>query len=129
MILEATCGRGVDVALEMAGEPEALTECILSVRNGGACITAGFGEPHGKIELDCFQDVGRKNLRLQGVWVSETRHTHMALQLILSRRRDFAGLITHRFPLSRASEALQVMKSREAVKAVLLPFSTEERKK
>ena len=129
MILEATCGRGVDVALEMAGEPEALKECILSVRNGGACITAGFGEPHGKIELDCFQDVGRKNLRLQGVWVSETRHTHMALQLILSRRQDFAGLITHRFPLSRASEALQVMKSREAVKAVLLPFSTEERKK
>jgi threonine dehydrogenase-like Zn-dependent dehydrogenase len=125
VILEATGGRGVDVALEMAGEPEALKECILSVRNGGACITAGFGEPHGKIELDCFQDVGRKNLRLQGVWVSETRHTHMALRLILSRPRDFAGLITHRFPLSGANEALQVMKSREAVKAVLLPFSVE----
>jgi threonine dehydrogenase-like Zn-dependent dehydrogenase len=69
--------------------------------------------------------VGRKNLRLQGVWVSETRHTHMALRLILSRPRDFAGLITHRFPLSRANEALQAMKSREAVKAVLLPFSVE----
>jgi len=128
-ILEATGGRGVDVALEMAGEPEALKECILAVRTGGACITAGFGEPHGKVELDCFQDVGRKNLRLQGVWVSETRHTHMALQLVLGRMRDFAGLITHRFPLSAADEALRVMKSREAVKAVLLPFSTEEPKK
>jgi threonine dehydrogenase-like Zn-dependent dehydrogenase len=124
MILEATGGRGVDVALEMAGEPEALKECILSVRHGGACITAGFGEPHGKIELDCFQDVGRKNLRLQGVWVSETRHTHMALQLIRNRKQDFAGLITHRFPLSGANEALRVMKSRGAVKAVLLPFSS-----
>jgi threonine dehydrogenase-like Zn-dependent dehydrogenase len=124
-ILEATGGRGVDVAFEMAGESEALKECILSVRNGGACMSAGFGEPHGKIELDCFQDIGRKNLRLQGIWVSETRHTHMALQLVLSRLRDFAGLITHRFPLNEANEALQAMRSREAVKAVLLPFSVE----
>ncbi len=123
MVLEATGGRGVDVAFEMAGEPEALKECILNVRPGGACVTAGFGEPHGKIELDCFHDVGRKNLRLQGVWVSETRHTHMALQLVLGRLPEFARLITHRFPLTRADEALRAMRSREAVKAVLLPFS------
>jgi len=122
-ILEATGGRGVDVAFEMAGEPEALKECIHAVRNGGACITAGFGEPHGKIELDCFQDVGRKNLRLQGVWVSETRHTHMALQLVYTRLHDFARLITHRFPLNQANAALRVMRSREAVKAVLFPFA------
>jgi threonine dehydrogenase-like Zn-dependent dehydrogenase len=124
IILEVTGGRGVDVAFEMAGEPEALKEGILSVRNGGRCITAGFGEPHGRIELDCFQDLGRKNLRLQGVWVSETRHTHMALQLVFTRLNDFARLITHRFPLNQADEALQVIKSREAVKAVLLPFSS-----
>jgi threonine dehydrogenase-like Zn-dependent dehydrogenase len=125
IILEATGGRGVDAAFEMAGEPEALKECILAVRNGGACLTAGFGEPHGKMELDCFADIGRKNLRLQGVWVSETRHTHMALQLVSSRLQDFARLITHRFPLSQADEALRVMRSREAIKAVLFPFSTE----
>ena len=121
-IREATHGRGVDVAFEMAGEPEALKECILSVRNGGACVTAGFGEPHGRIDFDCFHDIGRKNLRLQGVWVSEVRHTHMTLQLIFSRFQDFQRLITHRFPLARANDALQVMRSKEAVKAVLLPF-------
>ena len=121
-VREATHGRGVDVAFEMAGEPEALQECISSVRTGGACISAGFGEPHGKIELDCFHEIGRKNLRLQGVWVSEVRHTHMALQLIFSRFQDFQKLITHRLPLIRANDTLQVMKSKAAVKAVLLPF-------
>jgi threonine dehydrogenase-like Zn-dependent dehydrogenase len=124
IILDATGGRGVDIAFEMAGEPEALKECIHAVRNGGACITAGFGEPHGKMELDCFQDIGRKNLRLQGIWVSETRHTHMALQLVFSRFQDFGRLITHRFPLNQADEALRVMRSREAVKAVLFPFAS-----
>lgn len=122
-VMEATQGRGVDVAFEMAGEPEALKECLSLARTGGACVSAGFGEPHGTIELDCFHDLGRKNLRLQGVWVSEVRHTHMALQLMLSRIDDFKRLITHRFPLARANEAIRVMKSKEAVKAVLLPQS------
>ena len=121
MVMETTHGRGVDVAFEMAGEPAALKESISLVRHGGCCVSAGFGEPHGTIELDCFHDIGRKNLRLQGVWVSDSRHTHMALELMLSRLQDFRKLITHRFPLSKANEAIRVMKTKEAVKAVLLP--------
>jgi threonine dehydrogenase-like Zn-dependent dehydrogenase len=122
-VMEVTHGRGVDIAFEMAGETDALKESISLVRIGGACITAGFGEPHGKIELDPFHDIGRKNLRLQGVWVSEIRHTHMALQLILSRLQDFKNIITHSFPLAKANDAICVMKTREAVKAVLLPHA------
>lgn len=120
-VMALTHGRGVDLAFEMAGEPEALKECISLVRNGGACVSAGFGEPHGTIELDCFHDLNRKNLRLQGIWVSDARHTHMAIQLILNRPQDFKRLITHTFPLAQANEAIRVMKSKEAVKAVLLP--------
>jgi threonine dehydrogenase-like Zn-dependent dehydrogenase len=84
-------------------------------------VSAGFGEPHGTIELDCFHDIGRKNLCLRGIWVSDARHTHMAIQLILNRSQDFKRLITHTFPLAQANEAIRVMKSKEAVKAVLLP--------
>jgi len=120
-VMKATQGRGVDIAFEMAGEIDALKECISLARMGGACVTAGFAEPHGTIELDCFHDIGRKNLRLQGVWVSDTRHTHMALQLILSHLQDFKNLITHTFSLSQANKAIQMMKTKEAVKAVLFP--------
>ncbi len=116
-----THGRGVDVAFEMAGEPEAVKECVSLVRNGGACVSAGFGEPHGTIELDCFHDLNRKNLRLQGIWTSDVRHTHMALQLILKQPKDFKRLITHTFSLDQANEAIRVMKDKEAVKAVLVP--------
>jgi threonine dehydrogenase-like Zn-dependent dehydrogenase len=110
-VMKVTHGRGVDVALEMAGEPDAMKESISLVRTGGACVSAGFGEPHGTIELDCFRDIGRKNLR----------HMHMALQLILSRIQDFKKIITHSFPLAQANDAIRVMKTKEAVKAVLLP--------
>jgi threonine dehydrogenase-like Zn-dependent dehydrogenase len=120
-VMEITHGRGVDVAFETAGETDALKECISLVRTGGSCLTAGFAEPHGMVELDCFLDIGRKNLRLQGVWVSDARHTHMALQLIGRHPQDFKKLITHTFRLDQANEALRAMKSKEAVKAVLLP--------
>jgi threonine dehydrogenase-like Zn-dependent dehydrogenase len=120
-VMERTHGRGVDVAFEMAGEPDALKECISLARTGGSCLTAGFGEPHGRMELDCFHDIGRKNLRLQGVWVSDVRHTHMALQLIMKHPQDFKKLITHAFRLDQANEALRAMKNKEAVKAILLP--------
>jgi threonine dehydrogenase-like Zn-dependent dehydrogenase len=123
MVLDLTHGLGVDVSFEMAGAPEALSECISLTRIGGSCVTAGFGEPHGKIEIDCFHDIGRKNLRLQGVWVSDVRHTHMSLRLTKSRIGHFKKLITHRFRLSEANKALQVMKAKEAVKAVVLPHS------
>ena len=120
-VMEVTHGRGVDVAFEMAGELDAMKESISLTRTGGACVSAGFAEPRGTIELDCFLDIGRKNLRLQGVWVSEARHTHMALQLMLSRMEDFKKLITHRFPLAQANDAIRVMKEKEAIKAILLP--------
>ena len=121
VVLEATHGLGVDVAFEMAGELDAMTESISLVRTGGACVSAGFAEPRGRMEIDPFLDIGRKHLRVQGVWVSDVRHTHMALQLILSRMEDFKKLVTHRFPLDRANDAIRAMKTREAVKAVLLP--------
>jgi threonine dehydrogenase-like Zn-dependent dehydrogenase len=122
-VKEVTQGRGVDVAFEMAGEPDAVKECISLTRTGGACISAGFGEPHGTMEVDCFHDIVRKNLRLQGVWVSEVRHTHMALQLVLGRLEEFKKLITHTFPLREANDAIRVMRTKEAIKAVLLPQS------
>jgi threonine dehydrogenase-like Zn-dependent dehydrogenase len=45
----------------------------------------------------------------------------MALQLVLSQPQDFKKLITHRFPLEKANDAIRAMKTKEAVKAVLIP--------
>ncbi len=126
-VLERTQGRGVDIAFEMAGEPDALRECISLVRPGGSCVSAGFGEPHGTIELDCFYDLNRKNLRLQGIWASDVRHTQMALRLVLNRLQDFSRLVTHRFPLEEANDALRAMMKKEAVKAVLIPHGDDPR--
>ncbi|MHC1762373.1 MAG: hypothetical protein AB9917_23220 [Negativicutes bacterium] len=62
-----------------------------------------------------------KNLKIQGVWVSATRHTWQAMRLVLEQPELFGRMITHRFALEQANEALTVMAQRDALKAVLVP--------
>ncbi|HHW01751.1 MAG TPA: alcohol dehydrogenase catalytic domain-containing protein [Thermoanaerobacterales bacterium] len=121
IIMDLTNNRGVDFAVEAVGYPEALREGLDLIRIGGTYLSIGFGQPMGTIEFDGYKDLVHKNLRIQGVWVSSTRHTHQAMNLVLSNEKLFEKMITHRFDLKDANRALDVMDSKEAVKAVLIP--------
>jgi threonine dehydrogenase-like Zn-dependent dehydrogenase len=120
-IMELTSGRGADLIIEASGSGDALREAIGLARMGGTVLSVGLSQPGGTFEFDGFKDLTRRNLRLQGVWVSDTRHAYQAMNLVFSDPELFSRLVTHRFPLSEVNQALQVMDSREAIKAVLLP--------
>ena len=120
-IMDKTRGRGVDFVVEAVGDPSAVHEGIKLVRSGGAYVSIGFSQPPGHCQIDFFQEVVSKNLKIQGVWVSGTRHTWQAMKLVLERPELFARMITHRFSLEQANEALAAMAQREALKAVMAP--------
>ena len=67
------------------------------------------------------EDVARKNVRVQGVWVSDTSHLYQSIRLVMSGRFPFEKLVTHRFSLDEATAALETMERQEAIKAVLIP--------
>ncbi len=123
IIMSLTHGRGVDVAIEAAGNLNAVMDGMPLVRTGGTYISAGFGEPAGAVEFPWFENVIRRNLTVQGVWVSDTRHVMEAMRLVQMNYDKFAKMITHRFKLEEATAALESVASREAVKAVLIPIS------
>ena len=91
------------------------------VRHGGAVSLVGFGTPVGELRLAPFEQLVRKNVRLQGVWVSDVRHTLRAISLVRQQEQAFAALVTHRFPLSQATAALEAVAQREAMKVVIEP--------
>ena len=122
-VMSLTHGRGVDVALEAAGSLNAVRDGMPLVRTGGKYISAGFGEPAGSVEFPWFENVLRRNLTVQGVWVSDTRHVLEAVRLVQMNYDKFAKMITHRFKLEEATAALESVGSRQAVKAVLIPNS------
>ena len=120
-VMALTDGRGVDLAIEAVGQPEVFREGIDLVRRGGAYISVGVGAPAGTIELDLYQDIELKNLRLQGVWVSHSKHTRMAMDLILKHGNLFQRMIAHRLDLKDATGALEIVRARKSIKAVLIP--------
>lgn len=114
-----THGRGADFVLEAAGSRGAARETLNLARPGGSCVLTGYAQPVGTEEIDFYSQVVKKHLKIQGIWVSDTRHTRQAMELVLEQPERFAKLITHRFPLEKANEALKVMQDKSALKAVL----------
>ena len=120
-IMDLTNGRGADVVIEATGSSKAVSEGVGLVRNGGCYLVAGFGNPEGKIELDCFADISRKNIWMQGVWVSDTKHLLEAVKLVIDNADAFAALAVDKFPLTQATQALEAMRNRETLKGVIVP--------
>ena len=118
-VKEITNGHGGDVVIEATGSSLAVAEGVGLVRNGGCYLVTGFGNPEGKVELDCFADISRKNIRLQGVWVSDTRHLLEAVRLVIDNADLFASLAIDRFPLTQSTKALEVMRDRKTLKAII----------
>lgn len=118
---DITRGRGADLVVEASGSVSAAKEGLGLVRHGGAMTLVGFGTPVGEMSLAPFELLVRKNVHLQGVWVSDVRHTLRAISLVRQNPEAFAALVTHRFPLTQATAALQAVAERQAMKAVIEP--------
>lgn len=122
-VLDATAGRGPDVAIEASGNPAAVPEGLDLVRDNGAYIVVGQYTDHGPVEINPHLQINRKHLDIRGVWGIDYSHLHRAL-LIQERYNDrfhWEQLITHRFGLDQANEALEAVRSGDAIKAVIEP--------
>lgn len=119
-IMEIADAEGVALVVEAAGMHGVVEEGIKFLRRGGTYLSVGFAQNAGKEEVDFFEDIVSKNIRIQGVWVSDTKHTKQAMDLVLNNIEKFKNLITHRFKLEEANEAIVMMNRKEALKAVLI---------
>lgn len=120
-VLDLTGGRGADWVYECAGVNSAVSEALTLARRGGAVLTSGIAVPTGEIPVDWFYQINLKNLRVQGVWLSDTRHLRQSLNLVRENPEIYSKMITHRYPLADANTAITAVSKGETVKAVLIP--------
>jgi 2-desacetyl-2-hydroxyethyl bacteriochlorophyllide A dehydrogenase len=127
-VMEATRGRGADVAVETSGSGDALQDAIDAVATEGTVVVASWygtrpvalylGERfhRGRVRLRSSQ-VGRLNPELGPRWDTIRR---METVLALLDRLGPGDLITHRLPFHRAPEAYTLLdeRRREAVQVV-----------
>lgn len=116
-IYEATGNRGADVAVEGAGVSETLEQCLRCVRPFGRVVA--MGNPAGDMRLSQkgYWELLRKQLRIEGTWNSSyappKNDWQMALAYMAEGRLQAKELITHRFSLDAAPEALRMMQARK----------------
>jgi L-iditol 2-dehydrogenase len=115
----ATEGRGADVVVVTAPNTKAFGSAFEVCRKGGMICVFAPTSPDQTVPISPH-DLFFKEIRIVPSYSTSHLETRTALELIRSGRVDAKGLITHRFPLSRAAEAFQTAaRNRECLKVVI----------
>lgn len=115
-ILDATRGRGVDVAFEVAGVNAAVDAAVAALKPGGTVMLAGIPE-EGRTAFDASA-ARRKGLTVK--WVRRMKLTYpRAIDLVQRGLVEVRSLVTHSFPLGDFDTAFSIAHRREGIKVLL----------
>ena len=122
-IRKLTGGRGADAVIEASGAPEAVSQALDLVRDGGRVIVVGQYTDHGDTPINPHRQINRKHVTIRGCWGSDYSHFHRAVAIAarFGERVPWRQLAARRFDLSKAAEALAAVEARDVVKAVIIP--------
>ena len=121
-VRELSGGYGADVVLECVGAPAAIVEGMEMCRDGGKYLVLGHYCDAGTVSFNPHV-ITRKQLQVFGSWSSEPRHLKAALEFLRRHRREFPfeKMVSHRFSLEQANEALETTAKWIAAKSVIVP--------
>lgn len=115
--------RGVDVAIEASGAPEAVSMALDLVRDGGRVVICGHYTDNGAVEIHPHFQVNRKHVEIRGVWGCDYSHFHRAVEIAARHGATvpWAEMASRTYPLEQAGEALAAVERREVLKALISP--------
>jgi L-iditol 2-dehydrogenase len=97
-------GLGADLVVECTGYPASLPEGLEMLRRGGSYVVAGHFTDRGDMQLNPFTHINNLHVSIHGSWGAEAAHFIQALPILESGRYDTASIVSHRVPLSRATD-------------------------
>jgi L-iditol 2-dehydrogenase len=120
-VLELTGGRGADVVITAAASGTAQEQGLrMLARRGRLSLFGGLPKDAPNITVDANL-VHYRELTLVGVNGSSPAQNKQALDLIASGAVPVADLITHRLPLNRVLDAIDILGRGEAIKVTIEP--------
>jgi 2-desacetyl-2-hydroxyethyl bacteriochlorophyllide A dehydrogenase len=117
-VKKLTEGRGVDLAVDAVGHPDALDLALRLARKAGTVSVTGVYAERTEVHMGVLWI---KALTLHSGHANVIKHLDRVLELISSGELDPAPLVTHHMKLDEAPEAYRVYDQREALKIVLTP--------
>jgi threonine 3-dehydrogenase len=126
-IRDHTGGYGVDVAVDMAGNQEAVTECFRHLRKGGRMSAFGLA-PDNVLSIDYNNDIVFHGIKIYGISGRRLFDTWYRVRNFLSSGRlDISPVITHMFALEDFELGFKEMTAqpRACAKVILFPDREE----
>jgi threonine 3-dehydrogenase len=119
-ILAETDGTGVDVLLEMSGNPTAIQQGFQALRAGGRASLLGI--PTESVPLDLVNDVIFKGATVQGIYGRRMYETWVQMTALLKAGRlNLEPLFGERAPLEKFETAFAKLQGGLAGKILLYP--------
>ncbi|HEX6574333.1 MAG TPA: zinc-binding dehydrogenase [Gemmatimonadaceae bacterium] len=116
-----TGGRGFDIVIEASGSPDAVSEALDLVRDGGRVIVCGHYTDNGPVQIHPHFQINRKHVELRGCWGSRYEHFHRSVEIAahFGSAKPWSRLAGRVYDLSDVAAALEAVANRSAVKAVV----------
>jgi len=114
---------GPDIVIDCTGVAQSFPECLHMVRYGGTVVEAGSFVDMGPVGINPNSDICTKNVSVIGVG-GETATSYVPAMNLLARNLDrlpLTEIITHRMPLERAAEAVELAQKDGAMKVLMDP--------
>ena len=117
-----TSGRGADVVLVAAPQPELLEQALALARPGGRVLLFAYNDPLLRVEFPAAT-VGIDEKEILGSYSASFDLQAESARLVFERVLPVRDLISHRFPLSQIEQALGLAAhpSEESLKIILVP--------
>jgi threonine 3-dehydrogenase len=119
MIQGFTAGQGMDVVLEMSGNPAAIHTAFRLVKNGGRVTL--FGIPEAPVSFDMTNEIIFKGIRVFGVTGRKLFKTWYRLAGLFRAGLNITPVVTHTLPMERFAEGFDLIAKGQCGKIVLLP--------
>jgi len=123
LVREWTGGRGADITIEATGNPAAVREGMQMTRDNGRFVVVGQYTDAGTVEVNPHWDINRKHLEIRGCWGSDFSHFYRGVKVLTKHgeRFGYERLISRKYSLEEANQALADVEEFKVVKAVIEP--------
>ena len=102
-----TEGRGADAVLVAVAHPALVVEALAAARPGGRVLLFAANDPVTRIEFPASA-VGIEEKEILGSYSAAIDIQESAAALVLEKKLPVMDIVTHRFPLDRIQEALEL---------------------
>jgi L-iditol 2-dehydrogenase len=102
-----TDGRGADAVLVAVAHPAVVTEALAAARPGGRVLLFAANDPVTRIEFPA-SEIGIDEKEILGSYSAAVDIQDTAADMVLNKKLPVMDIVTHRFPLDKIQEGLEL---------------------